>query len=424
MAFLHKYNTDNIFIRSIIVGLINLLNNKISIEEIISDTEVELNTIPWFFDQSGEEDFMQDYFEQWGDCVHPKLSDGNYDVIPRGIITLGSVGIVSGDLTNKFVRGSYVKEVNGNLESFTAFIRQIPIAMSFEAEIQADTFNQVMKLTESVIEVLYSSKIFRTSYKGFMVPSQVGFPDDYNLEKLTEYTYGDSEPKKLTFPIEIETYLPEINNKSEMHNAKRIYNFADNFDLNQSKNNKEYRGFEQISPISNNQNIIYYDGTTMLIKWRTLGNIRNVTIEFSYNTNPNKWNIIEKSIPNTDFYEWKIKEFNIKRPEVIFLNNDIPYKKAKLLPIIDINRELKNVIILDGGIGYTNKLELEIIEEGATPAKVIPQVYKNSIYKIDNTNIENRGANFTVPETKTINIKISDSYNKENYTIIENIFIS
>ena len=115
MAFQHKYNTDNIHSRAIIVGLINMLNNKIQYENQLSNTEKDVIEVPWFFAKSVDERFLQDYFTFWSDCIHPKLVDGNYDITPRGIITLTSKGIESSSLTQRFVRGSYVKEIDGKL---------------------------------------------------------------------------------------------------------------------------------------------------------------------------------------------------------------------------------------------------------------------------------------------------------------------
>ena len=51
MAFQHKHNTDNVFSRAVIVGLINLLNNKIQYTNVLGDNETDVISVPWFFNQ-------------------------------------------------------------------------------------------------------------------------------------------------------------------------------------------------------------------------------------------------------------------------------------------------------------------------------------------------------------------------------------
>lgn len=419
MAFLHKYNTDDIFVRAVIVGFINLLNNKIEIEQVLSDDKTEIIQIPWFFDQSGEEDFIQDYFVNWADCVHPKLVDGNFDTIPRGVLKLGGIGISTGNLTNKFVRGTYTKEVNGVLETFTAFVRQIPMSISFDAEIKADTFNQSMKIIQSVIETFYSSDVFRTSYKGFMVSCQVGFPDSYDLDKMMEYTYGDGEDKIINLSFEVETYMPVVNKESIIHASKRITAFGG--DINPKVT--EFRGFKIIAPTDVGNSTTYFAGDRMLMEWKTFGNIRNVNISFD-DVGNDEWKPIARSIPNRDFYEWNIREFNIKRPQVIFKNDQNVVIPAKIIPIVNATGALDNIVIVDPGLGYDNNTIVEILE-GENYAKIQPQVVEGSIFGIDTSkDVYEKVGNFSPPQSKTIRLRISDAWDDNNYIITDSIFIT
>ena len=42
--FLHKYNTDNVHSRAVIVGFVNLLNSKVFFENVLSDSVVDTKT--------------------------------------------------------------------------------------------------------------------------------------------------------------------------------------------------------------------------------------------------------------------------------------------------------------------------------------------------------------------------------------------
>ena len=85
--FLHKYNTDNVHTRAVIVGLINLLNSRIQYENVLSDTVIETIGVPFLPNMGGDERFLQDFFTHWNDCKHPRMADGNYDVSVLGAQT-------------------------------------------------------------------------------------------------------------------------------------------------------------------------------------------------------------------------------------------------------------------------------------------------------------------------------------------------
>ena len=158
----HINNTDNVFSRSVIVGLINLLNNKIQIPNVLSDNKVDVIEIPWFFSQGGDERFMQDYFIHWADCLHPNMVDGNYDIIPRGNVQLTAESINSGALTHRFIRGKRVREVGGQLHTFSSYMNSIPMNYTFEATLKTDTYLDALKISQTIREIIYSTQVFYT----------------------------------------------------------------------------------------------------------------------------------------------------------------------------------------------------------------------------------------------------------------------
>lgn len=207
MAFSHKYNTDDVLIRACIVGLVNELNNRINYEQQWADKETQTVKVPFFYAMSGDERFLQDYFSNWSDCA-PDFIEGNTDPIPRGTVFLTGVSVLSGNLTNRYVRGYYNKEVDGELKRFNSYINSIPVQLNFSAEILVDTSIDTFKIIQSAIGVLYRTLVFNVNYKGFRIPTQAGFPDNYNTDKQFEFTYGNTDRLKTTFDIELQSYLP------------------------------------------------------------------------------------------------------------------------------------------------------------------------------------------------------------------------
>jgi hypothetical protein len=214
LAFNHKYNTDDVIIRASIVGLVNELNNKISFENVWEDDRRTTVRVPFFYAMSGDERFLQDYFSDWSDCA-PDFIEGNTDPIPRGTIFLSGVSILASNLTSRYVRGFYTKEVDGELKRFNSYINSIPVQLNFTAEILVDTSLDSFKVIQSIMSVLYRTLTFSVSFNGFRVPSQAGFPDSYTPTKQFEFSYGVTDRLKVTFDLEMQTYLPITDPKEE-----------------------------------------------------------------------------------------------------------------------------------------------------------------------------------------------------------------
>lgn len=221
MAFNHKYNTDDAIIRANIVGLVNELNNRIKFENVWEDNRVQVVRVPFFYAMSGDERFLQNYFSNWNDCA-PDFIEGNMDYIPRGTVFLTGYSVLASNLTSRYVRGYYTKEMEGELRRFNSYINSIPIQLNFSAEILVDTSIDSFKVTQAITEYLYRTQVFSVNFKGFRVPTQVGFPDSYTIGKQFEFTYGETERIKVTFDIEVQSYLPVIDPSNEFSAGNTI----------------------------------------------------------------------------------------------------------------------------------------------------------------------------------------------------------
>jgi len=216
MAFNQQYNTDDILVRSVIVGLLDLLNKRFQIRQVM-DTESEIIPVPFFYQRFGSERFMQDFFMKYHEgCEGPITTEGGSEPVPRGIIALTSLAVNQTALTSKFVRGTYNKEINGEIKAFSSMLNVIPLNMVFDASVLCNTLVESLKITQAAIGSFYKAAKFNVNYSGFMVPCQAGFSQDYQIEKQIQYTYGDGEDKiTMKFSIEVETYLPVPDDTSE-----------------------------------------------------------------------------------------------------------------------------------------------------------------------------------------------------------------
>ena len=237
MAFNHKYNTDDVLLRAAIIGLVNELNNKISFENTWSDEKVELVRVPFFYSMAGDERFLQDAFSNWSDC-YPDFLDGNTDPIPRGTLTMTGNSILSNNLTSRYVRGNYTKEVDGELKQYNSYINSIPVHLSFTAEIMVDSDIDSFKIIESAMAELYKTLVFSIKYKGFRIPTVAGFPESYASSKQFNFNYGTQDERtKVSFDIELETYLPIPEKTEEFFAGNKIKYFGVNIDAGKEQSN-------------------------------------------------------------------------------------------------------------------------------------------------------------------------------------------
>jgi hypothetical protein len=210
MGFNGRKNTDDIHIRSIIVGLINMLNNQIFYENVIDDTHSDIVEVPFFYSTTGDERFLQDYFLQWNDCIYPKKVDGNSDPIPRGVLKIGDISIDTAGLTQRWIRGEFSRIINGTTETFSAYINSLPLKIEFEVEIKFDTLNECFKTFQAILETFYRVRIFNVEFKGMMIPCQVSFPESMPVEKSFEFSYPSEKEISMKFSLDIESYYPVI----------------------------------------------------------------------------------------------------------------------------------------------------------------------------------------------------------------------
>lgn len=421
MAFQHKYNTDNIHSRAIIVGLINLLNNKIQYENILSDTDKDVIEVPWFFAKSVDERFLQDYFTFWSDCIHPKLVDGNYDVIPRGVVTLQSKGIESSSLTQRFVRGSYVREIDGKLETFNSYLNSIPLKMSFECNIKCSSYTDGFKIEQALLETFYKVQVFNVSFKGFRIPAQVGFPEDFGLEKTFEYSYGDDNETTINFTLELETYYPVLDKTSERHESNRMTGFSPAVEITNLSNtpHPEIKELKFTTPTNTNPPEVYYTGSTLPFIWTTIGSILRVDLEYSLDSG-STWKTIQNQVMNTGSYDWVVESFTDSYPAAILDQDGQP--TANLRPIVNITGKIQEIVIFDGGLGYTNTLNVSIEENksGINPAQVEPIVTNG---KIIGFNIIDGGEGYTPSQQFNVSFRIKDSNTQNIIDTVDNVLI-
>jgi hypothetical protein len=229
-----KYNSDDSVVRHTIIGLLADLNNKVYFYRQLDANTRKAIDVPFYYSISGDDQFLRDNFlfstPSGPDC-HPDagFADGNYDVVPRGVVQLSGMSIDSGSLVNKRNIGTYTKmNEEGAMEGYTAEFEMIPITLSLNLEILVSSTLDSFKITERIIKTLYKSNNFEVEVghlnEGtYRLNAYYAIPDDFELQNPIDFTWEDKEKYKISFPIEVNTFIPAFDFDSERHVGNRMF---------------------------------------------------------------------------------------------------------------------------------------------------------------------------------------------------------
>jgi len=433
--FLHKRNTDDVHTRSVIVGLVNLLNTRVQFSNVLSDTDIDNVTVPFFYSMTGDERFLQDYFLEWNDCIHPKIADGNYDVIPRGIVTLENNTINTAAMTHRFVRGTYTKEVNGQVQTYNSFLNSIPLKMNLKVSIETDSNLDAFKIQQSIIETFYKTQVYSIKYKGFRVPCQAGFPEDYGINKTFEFKYSDNSKINIEFTLEIETYLPVVDLTTERLNINRITSLGG---PGLSSNIIDDKSISMITVEEPDTATIYFSGSILPIQWQNTGTILRVNVYYKIKDTDN-WVQIARSISNIGQFDWQIPFFAggtgttgttlSKDPIAVSINTENG-RNADVRAIITppvvggSTGGVNKLVVFNQGNAYSNVDTINVFPFITGRAGMPTYNIGTPVISLNVSNGEVVGADIiqpgsgfpTSPITK-IQIKIEDAVNTETFSI-------
>jgi len=411
--FLHKYNTDNVHSRAVIVGMVNLLNSKVFFENVLSDTVIDTVYVPFFYNMGGDERFLQDYFLEWSDCLNPRHADGNYDVIPRGIVTLASKTIDASKMTHRFVRATYVKEVNGQLQQFNSFLNSLPMSMTFNVEIEVDSNLDAFKVEQAITETFYKTQVYSVSFRGMRVPCQVTFPEDYGVSKTFEFSYQSENRILVKFDLTVETYFPVLDPTTERSNSNRASN---GWMINEGfpENYKKPR-FTFESPRGQEK---YFSGGILPISWTNTGPILDVNLYYRI-AGTDEWILIVRNLKNTGYYDWAVPYFNASGSVVQYESHATSAisstgRGAQVRAIIDASGSVDRVIVFNRGLTYSavDKIDVNIYPRPTTlPDDFTQPVIQTDVIdgEIMGYTIVDPGAGFTPSPITEIELKIEDA---------------
>ena len=320
-------NTDDIFDRSVIIGLLKILNRKIFYTQIWDNTEEGIQNVcvPFFYDFGGSninsEKFIQDNYTNFSaeECtdIGLKQIDGNFDFYPQGRLSLSGINIDSGNITNRFVMGKYTKREKGSLKSYVSYLYSMPLTYTFNIEIRAENMNVAMKINQAYREYFYKNMTFHMNYKGTVVPVRVGFPETaFQPNAGGTYTFGQMPSDnyiKIPFSIQCETYQPIFDPYNERPADSSIYNMGYGIWVNRKHEPEKIEG--PLKWITDFEDMILVSGQDILLEWRYSYMDRDLLqVDLLYEDESGHQYLLD-SVDNHNFYHWRI-------PHDFIMNNN------------------------------------------------------------------------------------------------------
>jgi hypothetical protein len=205
-AYNQEYNKDESILRYVIVATLAELRNKVFYYNRVSEDTLQKIEVPFYYSVTGDERFLTDNFVY--DSISEGKAIGDYEVVPRGVLQLSSLSIDSGSQTNKFVKGQFVKEVNGVLRTFAVDTNFLPLNITFSITVVCSNNLEMLKVTESILSKLYKTTTYSVDLGMFRVQAGMAVPEDYSQDKLFEFGLNDKKEFNVTFDLEVQSFVP------------------------------------------------------------------------------------------------------------------------------------------------------------------------------------------------------------------------
>jgi hypothetical protein len=223
-------NLRDIFMRNALAGALDFLNRNVQIMQTVDGVDT-MHGVRFYYNFGQDEQFMKDFFVEYNhDCKLYEHPEGNFEVRPVGVIKFNSFAIRPNDVTNRFVRATflnrgYTDNMQQTISAYSAYLMRLPMTIKVSVDIQADNLGQAMRVMEAILITIYKSNVMYFQYRGLRVPGEVLMADNVELEKKTEFTYDDDQHAHAKFDLDINTVFPVFDGPSTVSKAHVIREF-------------------------------------------------------------------------------------------------------------------------------------------------------------------------------------------------------
>jgi hypothetical protein len=215
-------NVQEIFLSTVIKGLLYNLNNDIKIRNI---------SVPHFILHTGD-DRMWIETKGYDASIEPlniSNEEAVYSIIPKCIVTPSAINLDSGQLTSPYSLGSLQYTTDDGIYTLSGEFRRMPIKLSVDLKYYTDSYTDMLELIQYIISNIAFIRTYDIMYMGQKIKCSYKIPDSFDEAHSMEIdgAMSDNRSHSLSLSIELETNMPIFNNKTIMENkvvAKNVAN--------------------------------------------------------------------------------------------------------------------------------------------------------------------------------------------------------
>jgi hypothetical protein len=217
--FEKTFNYDNVFIRSVAIGMIKQFYRKLRWVNNFSSIDREV-TIPFYYSNKGDDRFMIDAFI---DDVVGKRPELNIDPVPRGIVKLTSASSKLNEYSNPNVNTLVYKEEDGEIKKVFGRYRPIPVLLTFNVEIRLESEIDIFKCQQSIWDLFWMYKYFYIDYKFMRIDAAMFISENQTTEISREINglQTSKDKKSISFDVNIHSNYPIEPDDSKLINVNK-----------------------------------------------------------------------------------------------------------------------------------------------------------------------------------------------------------
>lgn len=209
-------NVQELFISSLIKGLLFKLNNEIKIRNVV---------VPHIILHTGD-DRMWLETRGYNASIEPlTISNENsvYSIIPKCIVTPSSIDLDVSQLTSPYSIGQLQYNVEegefAGIYMLNGEFRRMPLKLSVDLVYYTGSYTDMLELIQYIVANLSFIRTFDIVYMGQKIKCSYKIPDNFGEEHTMELdgAITDNKEHKLSLSIEVETNIPIFNNKTIMN---------------------------------------------------------------------------------------------------------------------------------------------------------------------------------------------------------------
>jgi len=198
-------NFDNIFFREVGIALTITLNKRMMYINRFENKNIRV-AIPFYMPFTGDANFI---FDAFNDDIVDRRVETNVDKIPRGVVELKDISVVSSELANPNQYISKKTVLNDKMIEIISKVKAVKVEMSYDIKIILSNENDILKVSEKLLNVLYNYMFISVDYFGLKIDAFFQLPDSKTIDFKRDIGFDQNSTKKeITYQLKIETFYP------------------------------------------------------------------------------------------------------------------------------------------------------------------------------------------------------------------------